>query len=93
MTEGFIDKSHERAFRRGKEGNWLTARGFDGLWNSDGDCACKVDDLYPCGERDNCKPGVLKPCPPDCAEHDWHIGPKPTAEPIPTPPPAEQEQP
>lgn len=69
----FQDKSHERAVRRGKEANWLTRRGFDGLY-SPGECACKVDDLYPCGERQDCTPGHLRPCPSDCGEHDWHIG-------------------
>lgn len=59
------------------EAKQLRRAGYDGLWNADGDCACKVDDLYPCGERgDNCQPGVVKPCPSDCGEHDWHIGPK-----------------
>lgn len=74
----FTDKSHVRAFRQGREGAWLTRRGFDGLYYP-GECACKVDDLYPCGERQNCEPGVLKPCPETCGEHDWHIG-KPEAE-------------
>jgi len=69
----FVDASHVRAFRRNREYRWLKRRGFDGLYFP-GECACKVDDLYPCGERCDCKPGVLKPC--DCGEHDWHIGPK-----------------
>ena len=68
-----IDKSHARAIRRGKESIWLTRRGYDGLW-CQGECACKVDDLYPCGERQDCHPGYVTPCPPDCGEHDWHIG-------------------
>lgn len=62
------------------EAVWLRRRGFDGLYFP-GECACKVDDLYPCGERqDGCKPGVLKPCPSDCGEHDWHIGEAPVHE-------------
>ena len=28
---------------------YLEENGFDGLYNSNADCACKLDDLYPCG--------------------------------------------
>jgi len=73
---GFVNRGHKRAFQQEREAAWLTRRGFDGLYFP-GECACKVDDLYPCGERqDGCTPGVVKPCPLDCQEHDWHIGPK-----------------
>lgn len=71
-----VDKGHARAIRQEREAAWLTRRGFDGLWNGDGGCACKANDLYPCGERQDCKPGHLKPCPSDCGEHDFHIGEK-----------------
>lgn len=55
----------------------LRKHGYDGLYFP-GECACKTDDLYPCGERQSgCLPGVLKPCPEDCQEHNWHIGPRP----------------
>ncbi len=77
--EDFVDSGHFRAFKRGTEDRWLIQRGFDGLWNRDGDCACKNADLYPCGGRQSCEPGIVQPCPADCAEHDWHIGPKPVA--------------
>ena len=74
-TTSCVDKGHARSVRQGREGNWLIKRGFDGLYNP-GECACLADDLYPCGERGECYPGVKKPCPEDCGEHDWHIGKK-----------------
>jgi hypothetical protein len=50
---------------------YLKQAGFDGLYLP-GECACKIDDLFPCGEiTDDCLPGYLSPC--DCGEHDWHI--------------------
>jgi hypothetical protein len=60
---------------------WLTARGFDGLYNVGGSCACEVGDLFPCGERElGCKPGVKRPClSDDCpldGRCDFHVGPK-----------------
>lgn len=58
---------------------YLRANGYDGLYNADGECGCKVNDLMTCnypGMR--CKPGYLAPCPKGCGEHDWHIqGKKP----------------
>lgn len=75
---GAVDKSHARAIRRGKEADWLRLRGFGGLYEVDGECGCEVDDLYPCGERAECRPGYLENCTADC-EHDgfevggWHI--------------------
>lgn len=53
---------------------YLDANGFDGLFNGDGDCACRKDDLCPCGENCmDCTPGYKSPCPEDCGDHDWHI--------------------
>jgi hypothetical protein len=52
---------------------YLTEHGFDGLY-SEGRCGCRVDDI--CGDCIYCSPGVLKPCPEDCGDHGWHIGPK-----------------
>lgn len=51
-----------RVIRRGREAEqeWLTARGFDGLYTPDDECGCTADDLYPCGERGKqqwCVPG------------------------------------
>jgi len=38
---------------------YLIAHGFDGLFNS-ADCACKLDDLFPCSESfSECEPGYL----------------------------------
>lgn len=60
---------------------YLEANQFDGLYNA-GECACKKDDLFPCGDPHMayCKPGYLAPCPQDgtdaCGEHDWHIAEK-----------------
>jgi hypothetical protein len=52
---------------------WLTANGYDGLYDEDGECACAVDDLCPCdSEVLWCQPGYKRPC--DCGDHDWHIG-------------------
>lgn len=62
------------------EAHELQKHGYDGLWNPDGDCACQVSDLYPCGERgDNCSPGYKIPCPQGdgcdlgCGQNGWHI--------------------
>lgn len=55
--------------------DWLGANGYDGLFQP-GECACKKDDLYPCGEMMlDCRPGYLKPAE-SCPVHDWHIGSK-----------------
>lgn len=52
---------------------YLEDNGFDGLFDEDGECACKNDDLFPCdGSSFNCKPGYKQPC--DCGDHDFHIG-------------------
>lgn len=50
---------------------YLIENEYDGLYNV-GECACKHDELAPCGEMEqDCIPGYLTPC--DCGEHDWHI--------------------
>ena len=52
----------------------LRHNGYDGLWNPEGQCACKVDDLAPCGEMTaECTAGYERAC--DCGDHDYHIGP------------------
>lgn len=54
---------------------YLNDNGFDGLYRP-GDCACKLDDLAPCGEmRADCEAGYLKKVD-NCLEHDFHIGAK-----------------
>lgn len=82
IRAAFIDRSHFKAFKSGRESQWLAKRGFDGLYSS-GECACENRNLYPCGERQDCKPGMKLPCDPEtCAADghcDWHIGPKEVA--------------
>jgi hypothetical protein len=61
------------------EAKQLRSAGYDGLYNTAGECACKADDLYPCGERGpDCAPGVLKPCDGQLSACpcEWHIGPR-----------------
>ena len=62
------------------EARQLRKAGYDGLYYP-GECACLVDDLYPCGERqDGCRPGYNGDCTDEC-EHEgagkgnWHISP------------------
>lgn len=41
----------------------LTANGYDGLYNTDGECACELSDLAPCGGiTGECRPGHKIPC-------------------------------
>lgn len=55
----------------------LEREGLEGLWNEVGECACEVHELGPCGQMDqDCQAGVKIPCPPECGEHEWHIGPR-----------------
>jgi hypothetical protein len=45
----------------------LIARGFDGLFNDVGECACDVDALFPCSEPGgHCIAGYKAPC--ECGE-------------------------
>lgn len=38
---------------------WLTERGYHGLYAEN--CGCGLDDLIPCGERcEDCKPGYAR---------------------------------
>ena len=56
----------------------LEAGGFDGLYNVDGACACKADDLFPCGlPCEGCHAGYLSECDGTCdtGECDFHIIP------------------
>ena len=70
---------------------WLAEHGYDGLYNEDADCGCRVDDLMPCGEPGiRCRAGHVVPCDPDTCEVGgecpWHIGEKDCTEKG-TPPP------
>lgn len=41
----------------------LEDNGFDGLYNTDGECACLKDDLLPCqDDSQECEPGYKGPC-------------------------------
>jgi hypothetical protein len=45
---------------------YLIRNGFDGLFNEAGQCACKLNDLFPCLDCfDECEPGYLH-----AAQHD-----------------------
>jgi len=64
---------------------WLTERGYDGLWNSEQECACLLGDLAPCeSDPGNCEPGYKVTCVHPrcdfCRESGWHMQPqKPAA--------------
>ncbi len=53
---------------------YLRKHGYDGLYNSDGECACLTEGLLPapgdCGLAE-CEPGYKAPC--DCGDHDFHV--------------------
>ena len=56
--------------------DYLRAHGYDGLYCPD-ECACRLPDILPCGyTQGDCYPGYLSPCPAECGEHDWHVGPE-----------------
>ena len=52
---------------------YLTAHGYDGLYDEDGECGCLKDDLFACGEgwMCECKPGYKTNC--GCGDHDWRV--------------------
>ena len=55
---------------------YLKEKGFDGLYNP-GECACKIDDLFPCygdGSVLECMPGYISK--DESNEFDFVIGPK-----------------
>ena len=61
---------------------YLRANGYDGLYHSDGECACEVGDLWPCDNPNgDCKAGHYVDCPgKECAgsgHRHFHIGEKP----------------
>lgn len=63
----------------------LKADGFDGFYNEDGECACEVSDLFPCGEPSmtGCRAGYKGPCDASncangggCNFHIWGTKPE-----------------
>ncbi len=53
---------------------YLTKNEFHGLYNSDVDCACKRNDIAPCGGIGmHCRAGYLQPLEDD-SEYDFVIG-------------------
>lgn len=53
---------------------YLESNGFDGLYNESIDCACKIDDLAPCGGISmGCTAGYIQPLEP-YSEYDFVIG-------------------
>ena len=57
--------------------DWLETHGYDGLYSEDGDCACQLSDLMPCGEPGvGCSAGYKAPCGDDCylgGDCEFHI--------------------
>ena len=55
----------------------LIRRGYEGLYNIDGECSCALADLAPCdGLVTTCEAGVLGSC--DCGQGcDFHIVERP----------------
>ena len=55
---------------------YLKDNGYDGLYETDSECACGISDLQPCGEAfHDCVAGYAFPC--TCGDHhDYHIGSK-----------------
>lgn len=59
---------------------YLRENRYGGLYDENGECACAVDHLFPCGENYlQCKPGYKVNCTPECehdftySDEDWHI--------------------
>lgn len=66
---------------------YLKTNGYDGLYNEDGQCACLLTDLHPCGDYNDiseCSPGYKRVCDgkncnvdvcePERGQDNWHVG-------------------
>lgn len=58
----------------------LKAKGFDGLYDSDAECGCLIENLMSCDEPNvHCEAGYKRPCDgkgENCdGDCDFHIGP------------------
>ena len=58
----------------------ISAGGYDGLYAADGECACELGDLAPCGQlRDDCMMGYRYWCEDSDCEYTetnhkhWHM--------------------
>jgi hypothetical protein len=53
---------------------FIKQNGYDGLYNNDADCACKLSDIAPCGQLGHdCQTGYLQP---EDQDDDFRIGPE-----------------
>jgi len=55
---------------------YLEKNGYDGLYNANGQCACRRNDLFPCQEGfEECSPGYRGACNGSCDDPpcDFHI--------------------
>ena len=54
---------------------WLSAHGYDGLFNPDDECGCAHENIMACGNPSPCcEPGYQRPGP--SGEYDFIIGPR-----------------
>ena len=54
---------------------YLKEHGYDGLYNEDGECACCIDDLFPCGDgydAAGCCAGYKRPAIKG-SEYDFYV--------------------
>lgn len=51
--------------RKSHDPTWLRAKGYDGLYATEGPCGCGLDDFAPCGEGPfpECVPAVQREDP------------------------------
>ena len=55
--------------------DYLKKNGFDGLFNTESECGCQIDELMPCGEPGiECTPGYKHAADPETS-YDFIIGP------------------
>jgi predicted amidophosphoribosyltransferase len=53
---------------------YLTANGYDGLYNDDGECGCCLADLAPCGELcAECKAAYANECQTCAKSEDCEV--------------------
>lgn len=57
--------------------DWLKQHGYDGLYNTVGECACQVSDLVPCSQCDELECHAGHYLDATNSEFDFEIGVKP----------------